>query len=620
MLREFAIISIITLIRRHDATLRQLTARQEFGSDVAHCLLDILGTYFPEDAPIAIQLPNMHYCDDKKWVSQNEDDFLANFVNGTVHQQVVFGCYFDGISQTESFLIKPAVAIIQLPNLSLDFQVYHLDKSVSQINLILGNDGVPIIVVSTHLSLNRTGRNSTVLALLNTGWKRRFADDIILLYPTITETRTPERRISIDVFSWLPDEQRDICLHDLNTASLMDTWITSERKFTKKSNLFPKKNTFSRNCKFNVGLYQNPPYVYINLDKSPSVLVNANDVQGVFKGIFDILEQYHSFRFTFYNALQLDRKYDFAVPVYLGEKAHACRITYPHFMLTVTWYIPVFPIPRWQGLFRIFSSVPMLIVLVAYILGSLIFLSIERRQSRRENNVARVFIDTLCTHLGMGIRYKYEGIIPVAFMTLWLLYCIQVYTYFQSELIGFLANPGYFPQINSLTELEDSGFEKLTSIFFSGEGNLTLQENCTFWNCLVKLSEPNNAAVLAPTYAFDTFITKVFRKRGKLQIVKVIESLRTYHFSASTTRGCTFAHKINAVVEKTITSGLANKWLDYFKENQWESRMQFNITNEYARSLSLSNLQAPFYLLATGIFLYLVTFVVELVYNKLKKN
>ena len=620
MLREFAIMSIITLIQEHASTLQQLIVRQEFGSDVAHCLLDILSTYFPEDAPIAIQLPNMVYCNAKKWISQNEDDFLATFGNGTVHQQVDFGCYLDGISQTESYLIKPAVAVILLPNVSLKLQVYHLDASITQINILFGNYGVPIIVVSTHLFSDRTDQISAVLELLNTAWKLLFLDDIIMLYPEITETSKSEPRISIDVFSWLPEKQHDVCLHDLNKVSLIDTWITSERRFLKKSNLFLKKNTFSKNCKLDVGLYQNPPYVFINTDKTPSVLVNESDFRGVFKEMFDAMKQYHSLRFSFYSAIKLDRKYDITVPLYLGNNSHACRTTYPYFMLTVTWYVPAFPIPRWQGLFRIFSLVPMTVVVVVYVLGSLVFLSVERRESRREKNVARVFIDTLCTHLGMGIRYNYEGIIPTGFMTIWLLYCILVYTYFQSELIGFLVNPGYFPQMKSLSELENSGFEKLTSIFFSGEYYSLPYENCTLWNCLVKLSEPNDLAVLAPIYAFDPIIRNSFRKSGKLQIVKVIESLRTYHFSVWTTRGCTFAHKINDVVERMITSGLANKWMDSLKEQQWDIKNQFNVSNEYSNGISLSNLHTTFYLLVTGLFLSLAVFFVEIVYNLVKNR
>ena len=242
MLKGTIIISIITLIQQLEATLLQGRARQEFGKDLAHCLLDILNRNFPTSDPIAIQLPTIYFCEKiKPYTAQDDDVFFTTFNNGTLNQQVIFGCYSEGDLRSENYRIKPATAIIMLPDTKLKFLIYHMQIAITQIEILLGYRGVPVVIVSTQLFTSEAHQRSLALALFNRAWTYLQVEDVIIVMPR----RIGRLKYLIDVYSWTPESQRDHCLRDLSEVTLLDTWSSEENRFLKNTSLFQKKEYFS---------------------------------------------------------------------------------------------------------------------------------------------------------------------------------------------------------------------------------------------------------------------------------------------------------------------------------------------------------------------------------------
>jgi len=585
---------------------------KEISTSIGQCLIDICNRYFTENLPVAIQLPIIKFCGEPEtYYSHNDDTLFIVFNEESNYQQVILNCYVPQ-DLTPNFFNKPKLAFVILPDLKLKYMKIHIHLSLIEIKNSLGNLGVPAVIISSHVFTSKKEQIHTVLGLLNKAWRNASTEDIIILVPEVRKSpRTSNKNFSIEIYSWLPERQRDTCLTDLNEVTLLDTWISSERRFRKNSDLFPKKNMIRRNCNITVGLYQAPPHVYFNTFLSPGRKVTEASFKGVYKSFFEVLKQHYNFSFSFYNAHVEHNKYDITVPEYLGADAYTCSVVYPRFTSTLTWYVPIFPIPRWQGLIRVFGSTQWLLVAIIYLLGSLTFLLITKVEHKTNLNVTMIFINTLKTHLAIGIPYKCKGIVSTAFMTLWLLYCIQVCTYFQTELIGFLANPGNLPQINDFTALNISGFEIMSNVVHNEEDHADYPL-CILIDCLTELAKQRKLAVLVNSFEFETQIKYNFSINEKPQIVKVKDPFRTFYMSATTTRGCLFAQRINTIMEKSVEGGLTNKWLSEFRIKEWESVFfQHYRSESYVRPLSVTSLQTHFYLLLGGLLLSLLVFLME---------
>ena len=68
-------------------------------------------------------------------------------------------------------------------------------------------------------------------------------------------------------------------------------------------------------------------------------------------------------------------------------------------------------------------------------------------------------LDTLRSILGAAIYFNPQGYLSAFFFVLWLFYCLQINTAYQSSLMGFLTNPGNLPAVTTLEELDNSGLD-----------------------------------------------------------------------------------------------------------------------------------------------------------------
>ena len=617
MLNKLLIFGILALARNGNVTC-VINPGKEISTIMAQCLADISSRYFPENRPIAVYLPIIRKCDESDvFFSQNDDALLINFNNESKYQQIIVGCY-GGELATQDYLNKPDAAIILLPDLELYYLRAFVFVSLTKISILLGSLGFPAVIVSSHVYTSKKEQKSAVLGMLNRAWLNVSATDIIVLVPEVRKSPgTPNKDLSIEIYSWLPERQRDACLHELTEVTLLDTWVPPERRFVKNSNLFPRKNTMTRNCILSVGLYTSFPFVYFDEIPEPGSAIKEETFYGLYKYILKVLKEQYHFGFSFYNAHGTKFRYDISLPVYLGRHTYKCAVTYPRFTSTLTWYVPLFPIPRWQGLIRVFGSTQWLLVAVAYMLGTLTFLIIKMMENKKNLDIIIILINTLQTHLAIGIPYKYKGIVSAAFMTLWLFYCIQVCTFFQTELIGFLTNPGYFPQINDLTSLNNSGFERMSNVVFDNE-DAVIYPICPFETCLRQLASRHKVAVLGSTFEFDINIKYKYNINGKPDFDKVVESLRTFYFTSTTTKGCMFSDFLNVVIRRFVEAGLTNKWMEDLKRRDWVSsfnRQHRDTSEPYVRPLNLSSVQLHFYVLMTGLSLSFLVFVIEILYS-----
>ena len=154
-----------------------------------------------------------------------------------------------------------------------------------------------------------------------------------------------------------------------------------------------------------------------------------------------------------------------------------CVFTYPYFKLEVTWFVPSgAPFPRWESIIRAFNFTTWCLIGISLMFGILMFwsfaiLSNILKETNLDTRLSRYWMNSLQSLLAMNINYELRGAVPVIFFTLWLFYCLQIYTLYQASLIGYLLNPGELPPIKNVKELEESELKKFTMMKFDDPRN-----------------------------------------------------------------------------------------------------------------------------------------------------
>ena len=225
------ILILLIIASKNNKITCSLYPEEEISIAAAQCLLDIAKRYFPPHLPVTIQLPIMKNCkDEETYYSHNENDLLVNFNKRSEFQQIILACY--GSEPTTNYLNKPGGSLIVLPDRDMNGIKIHLRLSLKKIQFSFANLKAPIVIVSSSEFTSRKQQTSAILELLNLAWQNTSTAEIIVLVPEVRKSsRSSNKYLSIEIYSWLPEKQRDTYLREVNEIVLLDTWISQREDF-----------------------------------------------------------------------------------------------------------------------------------------------------------------------------------------------------------------------------------------------------------------------------------------------------------------------------------------------------------------------------------------------------
>ncbi|PSN41045.1 Ionotropic receptor 551 [Blattella germanica] len=577
---------------------------------LAKCILNISKKYFENDKPVILERQINRDCpSDSTYFDQNYISLITLLSQELENPIIHFNCYKEHNRVTNS---KPNSAILLLPEYVTQVHDFmFLTKGfLYMLSGLFYNSAIRLVIVCKHLTRTKFEQISIAAFILAGAWEYKIADAIVLL-PGVEWSTDP----AIDIITWLPKSQSSRCLHELNRFKFLDRWLGIEERFKSNGNIFPLKDvTDLGGCELVVELHRDPPFGPYAEGITP--LAYRGEL-GVYGHMLHIVAEFCNISLLYATDNQ-NATSTIVTPVFLtaGYGAHdSCLFSYPFFRDTITWYVPVVPIPKWQGMIRVFSVKMWILVTVAFILGFLTFLLLAKMKHQGGNDIVLILMNTLCTYLGIGIAAEFRGFTGACFFTLWLFSCIQIYTAFQSVLIVFLIDPGSYPTVSSVEQLDELGYKKISTYDFVGEIETEIEWNsfdkCDILDCWNVYS--GNVAILCSRFYYDYYM-----EFSNSKIARVVDSEKDYLVSSHFKLGCILGRKFDVLNSRLISAGIPNFLLQQSSLLFWLTKTRELDPDTY--SISLIHMQGPLYILLFGFLLAVIIFIFEILYRFFHHN
>ena len=203
---------------------------------------------------------------------------------------------------------------------------------------------------------------------------------------------------------------------------------------------------------------------------------------------------------------------------------------------------------------------------------------------------------------------------------LWLYYCLVINTAYQSALFGLIVNPGHYPPIETLMELDESGLEKVTEYHtdkVDQGGPYSLYYNqfplCsdTVYNCFKKIAKERLQTVLASSYVGKKAMEE-FTEGGLPQIVPVREKYFTMYLVVQISDLSCVLHKpMEISLSRLVSAGLIQRWNEAFSITE-RRRVTLNNVTSPVFAFGLTHLYGVFYICILGLVLAFIVFLIEI--------
>ncbi|KAJ9590871.1 hypothetical protein L9F63_016092 [Diploptera punctata] len=449
--------------------------------------------------------------------------------------------------------------------------------------------------------------------ILQTAFNEGQLENVVAIIPLVTLDQGSKQYIlNLFAVNWLPEEQENICTRIITNPKIAGLW-TSQRKKHQYRELFPKKTlTDMKQCSVRISASSFQPYV-----------VEFEDgIGGLFPKIIQVASEVLNFK-----PVVSDETPFVIIPAFSFGGNDECTVTYPYVRADFTWYVPSGEqIPAWRNIIGIFTPTTWFLVLLAFILRTvtqwlLAIASNRFGNTQMETDFVCVLMSSFSSQLGMGCKENYKGSFVVFFFVLWIYYCLQIYTLYQSSLFGCLLKPTEYPPIKTLKELQESDIEMVQCIEFEGPGtklNVTRDKCRKYAGDSLYNTKVTNIAFFDILLSYDMY-KNVHKAMGMKTKYVTLEEVLLSEYTAIFTRnfGCMFYNKLNTIQHRLYSSGIVNQWMREMEERIWRKNFREKARDD-VDALKLSHLQGVFYLLLIGLMLGLIVFVVEHIFGCVK--
>ncbi|XP_064215943.1 uncharacterized protein LOC135267925 [Tribolium castaneum] len=268
-------------------------------------------------------------------------------------------------------------------------------------------------------------------------------------------------------------------------------------------------------------------------------------------------------------------------------------------------------IPHWAEIFHSFRLRVWLLIFLVIIMSLLIWCAFERSWGKVWIEMCSIFIN-----VPVKLSLNWERKIYLTFL---LQFLVIINGIFQGNLIKTFSAVSYYPDINTLEQLDHSGLKILTSL-----GVFNNNESELFKHLQGKVVDRNQSAIERVAYCKD--IVALERKNdanlfksvyvssdGTSLIHLVQECPISYHLGFIVTEGSPYLPRVNQLVRRMFECGLTQKWYSDMSQ-KIIIKMRFGQKvkeNRKVKAFSLYDMQLVFLTLVLGLMCSIVVFVGE---------
>ncbi|PSN30579.1 Ionotropic receptor 910 [Blattella germanica] len=576
---------------------------------VFECILHISKTHIEKEKPLLVLTHN------NTFQSQNKS-LQYDKITQILHNEFQYPIISFGVNNIIRNYreIKPNSNVVIYPPIETERKVVR--ELLRKLKFFPNAKG-KYIIAATRLYNNVEDRIKVSRFLIQSVFKLNVIH-IIALVPYKTDNQS---HLLIDVFTWNPNEQKNICYEIIDKVKLIDVWNTHTKRLLYNENLFPTlPKIHMRECRVHVKSGFNFPFI-------------IRDKHGVITGsmmnIIRIIHEDMRCRVVLGNYVENEH---IAFPFVYSplNRISECSLTYPHFRQDVTWFVPPgLEYPRWQSLVRSLSPVVWALILLIFVIGSYVIKLLGNYESEQNANVTAI-LTALQTYLGSEASDRFKGPLAVSFFSIWLFYWLIINTAYQSAMFGLLVNPGQMPPVKTFKELKESGLQMKKAITFDSLMNSTSNlfllrdevvnyEPCTADKCYINLTKYRNIAVFDTAVRGNLYKKFKLDERGRYQLYPLDENIASVHIGIAIRKlSCILYNKLEKTLRRLNTAGFINKWNEDIIMGWRYDNEQYFDSGGVAFAFTLSHVQGTFYLLLIGLMLALIAFIIETVVYTLR--
>ena len=288
-------------------------------------------------------------------------------------------------------------------------------------------------------------------------------------------------------------------------------------------------------------------------------------------------------------------------------------------------------IPGWMDLFECFQLADLFFLLTFYVtavaFGTFFKRCLGTEISICEISRTAVFILKMFLTVPIVNTRKLTSFAERIFASSCLLVGVLVVTAIQVTLVTEISSPNYYPDINTLEQLADSGLPIATSYqglldTFSGSDSPTMMRlaaNVRFARHSLetrrRIAYERDYAAIASLSNVPHFLAQYVGPFDNPLLHAVQETPRGYFMSYVMPKHSPYVRRINFITSTLIESGFINKWeADEARENHTPERQNHtHVERSNLYAYSMNDLQTAFFVLASGLTCGILVFIAEII-------
>jgi hypothetical protein len=308
--------------------------------------------------------------------------------------------------------------------------------------------------------------------------------------------------------------------------------------------------------------------------------------------------------------------------------------TVTYFRGGFVWVVP-YParFPRWLSVFRVFTSLAWLQMIVTIVFVSFVLWCLPRipiNQVDATRTISANICDACAVVLGVSIPQMPRSVYIRIFFIFWVAYSLAINTVYQAFLTSFLTDPGFVTPIRDLDELLDSGIEYgylrfvdryLDTSNIKHRQILTGRKECfNSTACLERVALERDLAQCVSRQVLDYAVFNTFRDASGVPLIyPFADDFVQYNVVMYLQKGSPLLDAFNHIIVHAMQAGLLDKWYNddiYISKLRAHKASRNNKDNGYS-ILSNTHLQGAFVLYGIGNVLGLLLLLLEIAYHYL---
>lgn len=281
--------------------------------------------------------------------------------------------------------------------------------------------------------------------------------------------------------------------------------------------------------------------------------------------------------------------------------------------------------PQWVMIFRCFKIETWLVIFIMMIVLALCFnfgRRIDFYNRIRAVPLANDLVDVFGISVGQAVPTPTSIYHQRVILASCMIFNVIVAGIFQGSLFNSFSRIVYYPRINTLQELYDSGLPIATSVDVFQDGKSEILKKLKSRRVYLSEKAINRSAyrrdIVAVERRQDAFFliqTKFVSDQGVPMLHVVPECPSSYFLAYAVQKNSPFLPRFNDLLTRFLESGLINKWYrDTLYGFIMRKKIHTKVLEQIQKAFNFEDVQTAFYLLALGIIFAFVIFVFEVIF------